>query len=82
MQNPQFVRIVMTENPKHMVIICPHFAAMRRTLFEHIEEGFIPKFKSLSINRQLKILLHGSETNNQEIKHSNGEIVLFTQTKI
>ena len=37
------------KNSKHFVIICPHFAAMRRTLFVQIEQGFIPNFKSLSI---------------------------------
>ena len=47
------------ENSKHFVIIYPHFADMRRTLFDQIEQGFIPNFKSLSINRQLEILLYG-----------------------
>ena len=55
---------------------------MRRTLFDQIEQGFIPNFKSLSINRQLEILLYGYEPNNPELKRLNGKIMLLTQTFI
>ena len=50
---------------------------MRRTLFDQIEQGFIPNFKSLSINRQLEILLYGYEPNNPELKRLNGKIMLY-----
>ena len=70
------------ENSKHFIISCPHFAVMRRTLLDRIEQDFIPKFKSLSINRQFQILIFGYEPNNPEMKRINGKIMLLTQTFI
>ena len=55
---------------------------MRRTLFDQIEQGYIPQFRSVSINRQLEILLYGYEPNNPELKQINGKIMLLTQTFI
>ena len=71
-----------TENSSNFFIICPRFAAMRRTLFDQIEQGYIPQFRCLSNNRQLKILLYGYEPSNPELKHINGKIMLLTQAFI
>ena len=70
------------ENSKHFVIICPKFAGMRRTLFDQIEQDYIPMFKRLSMNRQLEILLHGYDPTNPELKRINGKIMLLTQAFI
>ena len=39
-----------SKNAKHYVIICPHFAALRQTLCDQIEQGYILSFISLSTN--------------------------------
>ena len=67
-----------TENSKHFVIIGPHFAAMRRILFDQIEQQFIPNFKRLSKNRQFEKLVYGYEPNNPE---SHYKTKLFQTTK-
>ena len=33
------------ENSKHVIILCPHFTVMRRTLFGEIEQEFIANLK-------------------------------------
>ena len=67
------------EHSKHFIIFCPHFAVMRRTLFDKIEQEFISNFKILSVNQQFKIIKYRSETNNPEIKHIDGHIMLLLQ---
>merc|ERR1712055_232759 len=40
--------------PLHFFINCPRFTEARRTLFDQVEQSFIPKFKNLPQKRQLE----------------------------
>ena len=70
------------ESSLHFIVVCPHFSHLRETLFNQMEQNFIPNFKKLSMNRQFEILVNGYETNNPEMKRINGKIMLLTQTFI
>ena len=61
---------------------CPHFAEQRRTVHDQIEQKFIPKFKTLSFNRQFEILVEGFDPDNPEMKRINSQIQKITQTFI
>ena len=64
----------------HFLIQCPHFARLRETLFNQMEQNLFPNFKKLSMHQQLEILVNGYETNNPEMKRINDKIMLLTQT--
>ena len=70
------------ETALHFITKCPHFAEQRRTLLDQIEQQFIPKFKTLSFNRQFEILVEGFEPENPEMKRINSQIQKITQTFI
>ena len=56
------------ETALHFITKCPHFAEQRQTVLDQIEQHFIPKFKSLSFNRQFEILVEGYDPDNPELK--------------
>ena len=67
------------ETSKHFIIACPYFTEMRAKLFDQIEQGFIPTFKRLTMQRQYDILIYGYEPQNPEMKKINGKIMTLTQ---
>ena len=67
------------ETPLHFFINCPRFTEARRTLFDQVEQSFIPKFKNLPQKRQLEILTEGFEPENHELKRINIKIIKQTQ---
>ena len=70
------------ETALHFITKCPHFAEQRQTVLDQIEQNFIPKFKSLSFNRQFEILVEGYDPDNPELKRINSKIQTLTQTFI
>ena len=70
------------ETALHFITKCPNFAEQRRTVLDQIEQQFIPKFKTLSFNRQFEILVEGFEPDNPEMKRINSQIQKITQTFI
>ena len=50
------------------MIACPYFTEIRSKLFDHIEHGFIPNFKRISMQKKYDILIYGYEPNNPEMK--------------
>ena len=70
------------ETSKHFIIACPYFTEMRLKLFDQIEQGFIPNFKRLTMQRQYDILIYGYEPQNPEMKKINGKIMTLTQSFI
>ena len=70
------------ENSLHFIIKCPHFTEQRRTLFDKMEQNFIPNFKKLTMKRQFEILVYGYEPQNPEMKRINGKILIYTQNFI
>ena len=44
------------ETSKHFITTCPHFIESRSTLFDQIEQGFVPNFKKLTKQRKFDIL--------------------------
>ena len=67
------------ETPLHFFINCPRFTEARRTLFDQVEQSFIPKFKNLPQKRQLEILTEGFEPENHGLKRINIKIIKQTQ---
>ena len=51
-------------------------------VLDQIEQLYIPRFKSLSFNRQFEILVEGFEPDNPEMKKINSKIQRITQTFI
>ena len=66
----------------HFIIRCPHFADQRQTLFDLMEQKYIPNFKKHSMKRQFEILVYGYEPQNPEMKRINGNILMNTQNYI
>ena len=67
------------ESSLHYLIVCPHFTEQRRTLFDRIEQTFIPKFRKLTQKRQFEILVEGFDPENLELRKFNTKIMKFTQ---
>ena len=67
------------ETALHFITKCPHFAEQRQAVLDQIEQQFIPKFKTLSFNRQFEILVEGFEPDNPEMKRINSNIQKITQ---
>ena len=42
----------------HFLISCPKLTEMRRTLFDQVEQQFVPTLKRLSMQRQFEILVY------------------------
>ena len=70
------------ETALHFITKCPHFAEQRQTVLDQMEQLYIPRFKSLSFNRQFEILVEGFEPDNPEMKKINSKIQRITQTFI
>ena len=67
------------ESSLHYLIVCPHFAEQRRTLFDRVEQTFFPKFRKLTQKRQYEILVEGFDPENLELRKINTKIMKFTQ---
>ena len=67
------------ESSLHYLIACPHFTEQRRTLFDRVEQTFIPKFRQLTQKRQYEILVEGFDPENLELRKFNTKIMKFTQ---
>ena len=52
---------------------------MFRTLFDRVEQTFIPKFRQLTQKRQYEILVEGFDPENLELRKFNTKIMKFTQ---
>ena len=70
------------ESPLHYITQCPNFAAICLTLYDEMEQQFIPNFKKLSFKRQYEILIYGYEPSNLEMIGINSKITKLTQTYI
>ena len=70
------------ESPLHYITQCPNFADIRLTLYNEMEQQFIPNFKILSFKRQYEILIYGYEPSNLELIGINSKITKLTQTYI
>ena len=70
------------ESPLHYITQCPNFADIRLTLYNEMEQQFIPNFKKLSFKRQYEILIYGYEPSNLEMIGINSKITKLTQTYI
>ena len=70
------------ENSSHFIIKCLHFTEQRRTLFDQMEQNYIPNLKKLTMKRQFEILVYGYEPKNPEMKRINGKILIYTQNYI
>ena len=57
----------VVESPLHYIKQCPNFTEMRKTLFDQVEQNFIPQFKKLSPRRQLEILVCGYQPYDREL---------------
>jgi hypothetical protein len=73
---------ISSETSLHYIIKCPLFTELRRTMFDQIEQQFIPRFRSVPAKRQLEILTEGYEPHNPEMKRINGQILKVTQNFI
>ena len=67
------------ESSLHYLIVCPHFTEQRRTLFDQVEQTFIPRFRKLTQKRQYEILVEGFDPENLELRKFNTKIMKFTQ---
>ena len=63
-----------SETSLHFLIVCPHYTEQRRTLFDRVEQNFIPKFRKLSQKRQYEILVEGYDPENPELKKINSKM--------
>ena len=68
-----------TPETLHYFINCPLFTDARRTLFDQVEQSFIPNFKKLPKKRQVEILTQGYEPENHEMKKINAKLLKQTQ---
>ena len=68
------------ESPIHYITQCPKFSEIRLTLYNEMEQQFIPNFKKLSLMRQYDILIYGYEPDNLEMIGINSKITKLTQT--
>ena len=55
---------------------------MRRTLFDQVEQQFVPTLKRLSMQRPFDILVYGYEPFNPKMKRINSKKQILTQNFI
>ena len=70
------------ESPIHYITQCQKISEIRLTLYNEMEQQFIPNFKKLSLKRQYDILIYGYEPDNLEMIGINSKITKLTQTFI
>ena len=69
------------ESPLHYFLDCFLYLPERQILFDKIEH-YIPKFKSLSKQNKLEIILHGIDNENPDILSTNTTITIAVQNYI
>ena len=70
------------ESPIHYITQCPRYMGARQTLYDQVEQNFIPNFRKLSLKKQLDILIFGYEPFNPEMRSINNKIMILTQKYI
>ena len=70
------------ESPIHYITQCPRYMGARQTLYDQVEQNFIPNFRKLSLKKQLDILIFGYEPFNPEMRSINNKIMTLTQQYI
>ena len=70
------------ESPLHYITQCPNFTEMRKTLFDQVEQNYIPQFKKLSLRRQFEILVYGYQPYDPELTIINTKLSILTQNFI
>ena len=70
------------ESPLHYITQCPNFSEFCQTLYDEMEQQFIPNFKKLSLKRQYGILIYGYEPSNLEMIGIHSKITKLTHTYI
>ena len=73
---------ISPETPLNFITQCPLFADKRQTLYDQVEQNYIPQFSKLSLRRQFDILVHGFEPLNSELTQINTKILILTQNFI
>ena len=68
-----------SETSLHYITQCPLYAEKRQTLYDQVEQQFIPSFRRISLKRQYEILVYGYEPDNPEMKKINSKIMILTQ---
>ena len=72
----------VVESPLHYITLCPNFTEMRKTLFDQVEQNYIPQFKKLSLRRQFEILVYGYQPYDPELTVINTKLSILTQNFI
>ena len=72
----------VVESPLHYITQCPNFTEMRNTLFDQVEQNYIPQFKKLSLRRQFEILVYGYQPYDPELTITNTKLSILTQNFI
>ena len=80
-ENPECSCHFNQESPLHYFLDCFLYLPERQILFEIIEH-YIPKFKNLSKQNKLNIILHGIDNENPDILSTNTTITIAVQNFI
>ena len=72
----------VVESPLHYITQCPNFTEMRKTLFDQVEQNYIPRFKKLSLRTQFEILVYGYQPYDPELTIINTKLSILTQNFI
>ena len=69
------------ESPSHFFLDCFLYLPERQTLFDLLEH-YIPKFKNLTKNRKLDIIMRGIDIENKDFIHLNTTLTIAVQNFI
>ena len=69
------------ESPSHFFLDCFLYLPERQTLFDLVEH-YIPKFKNLTKNRKLDIIMRGIDIENKDFIHLNTTLTIAVQNFI